>query len=56
MAISILSHEVDYKILEQDYEDEFEASQIIDKPTLDPSFLDEDAPTIEELTEEKEDS
>ena len=43
-------------LLEQDYEDEFEASQIIDKPTLDPSFLDEDAPTIEELTEEKEDS
>ena len=43
-------------LLEQDYEEEFEASQIIDKPTLDPSFLDEDAPTIEELTEEKEDS
>ncbi len=43
-------------LLEQDYEDEFEASQIIDTPKLDPSFLDEDAPTIEELTEEKEDS
>jgi hypothetical protein len=43
-------------LLEQDYEDEFEASQIIDPPKLDPSFLDEDAPTIDELTEEKEDS
>jgi hypothetical protein len=43
-------------LLEQDYEDEFEASQIIDTPKLDPSFLDDDAPTLEELTEEKEDS
>ncbi|MEE8235544.1 MAG: hypothetical protein V3R53_02040 [Gammaproteobacteria bacterium] len=43
-------------LLEQDYEDEFESSQIIDPPKLDPSFLDEDAPTIDELTEEKEDS
>jgi hypothetical protein len=43
-------------LLEQDYEDEFEASQIIDPPKLDPSFLDEDAPTIDELTEEKENS
>ncbi len=43
-------------LLEQDYEDEFEASQIIDPPKLDPSFLDEDAPTLDELTEEKEDS